>query len=91
MTLIGVILSLGALTYAGKDPWWAEDKAKHMATAYILTKYALHSGLKREHSIVIVLSLSVGKEIYDRKVKKTLFSVKDLLYDIIGIGLGILL
>lgn len=91
MMLAGIILTSVILSSAGKDPWWAEDKAKHLATAYIITKYAIHSGLKKEHSVAVVLSLSVGKEIYDNKVKRTIFSIKDLLYDIVGIGLGILL
>ena len=73
------------------DPWWAEDKAKHLATAYILTKGASHFGMKKSQTLGVVVSLSLAKEIYDLKVKKTFFSVKDLFYDIAGITLGLLL
>ncbi|MGB9824549.1 MAG: hypothetical protein ACPLN0_00280 [Candidatus Hydrothermia bacterium] len=47
--------------------------------------------MKKNQTFGVVVSLSLAKEIYDLKVKKTFFSVKDLFYDIAGITLGLLL
>ena len=70
------------------DPWWAKDKVRHVATAYVLTKAAMQTGMEKKYSAGIVISLSVVKEIYDKKVKKTSFSFKDLLYDLGGVALS---
>ncbi len=85
------LLLLTAILFSCNDPWWAQDKAKHFATAYIITKTSLHFGLDKNKSGGIALSISLGKEIYDKKVKKTIFSLKDLVYDLGGIALALLL
>ncbi|MDI6850813.1 MAG: hypothetical protein QMD82_02620 [bacterium] len=79
------------ILFAQNDPWWAKDKVRHFATAYILTKAAMQTGMEKKCSAGIVISLSVAKEIYDKKVKKSSFSFKDLLYDLGGIAFGYLL
>jgi len=73
------------------DPWWAKDKVRHFATAYVLTKSSMQAGIDRRYSAAIVFTLSVGKEVYDKKVKKTFFSFKDIIYDLAGVTLGLLL
>lgn len=40
-------------------------------------------------AILIVLCFGIGKELYDKFAKKTEFSVKDLICDIIGIVFGL--
>ncbi|MGB4238710.1 MAG: hypothetical protein WBJ87_03730 [Candidatus Hydrothermia bacterium] len=73
------------------DPWWAKDKVKHFATAFVLTESFKQASVNTTHSFCIVASLSFSKEVYDKKVKKSIFSYKDLLYDAAGIILGIFL
>lgn len=74
-----------------QDPWWGKDKVRHLGTAYILTKMAMQHGVRKEFSAGLVITLSIGKEFYDKRVKKTFFSFKDLFYDAIGVGLGLIL
>jgi len=73
------------------DPWWAKDKVRHFATAYVLTKASMHAGFDKKYSTAVVVGLSIGKEVYDKKVKMTHFSIKDLFYDLAGVVLGVLL
>lgn len=40
-------------------------------------------------SILIVLCVGIGKELYDKFAKNTEFSTKDLICDVIGIVLGL--
>jgi uncharacterized protein YfiM (DUF2279 family) len=51
----------------------------------------MQAGIDRRYSAAIVVTLSVGKEVYDKRVKKTFFSFKDLVYDLAGVALGLLL
>jgi putative lipoprotein len=82
-----------------EDKWFSKDKWMHLSTAYFLTlqsTYALdkmfytRSDNARYVSVGISLSLSLGKEFYDAFYKKSIFSWKDLVYDILGSGLGYL-
>lgn len=40
-------------------------------------------------AILIVLCVGIGKELYDKFIKKTEFSTKDLICDVIGIVFGL--
>lgn len=80
-----------------EDKWFSKDKWMHLSTAYFLTlqsTYALDKMFytkadnARYVSLGISLSLSLGKEFYDAFYKKSIFSWKDLVYDILGSGLG---
>jgi uncharacterized protein YfiM (DUF2279 family) len=84
------VLLVFALAASG-DPWWGKDKCRHFATAYILTRSVHQAGVKKHYSAGIVLGLSISKEVYDKKIKKSIFSFKDLVYDIAGVTLGLLL
>jgi uncharacterized protein YfiM (DUF2279 family) len=73
-----------------KDPWWGEDKAKHMAVSFIMASsfYTLIDGKRVERkcmAFAFTLSLGILKELYDWRIKKTIFSYRDLIYDFIGI------
>jgi putative lipoprotein len=79
------------------DKWFSKDKWMHFTTAYFITlqsTYTLDKMLfvpqkdARNASIGIALSLSLGKELYDVFEKKSIFSWKDLCYDVLGAGLG---
>jgi uncharacterized protein YfiM (DUF2279 family) len=82
------------------DKWWGKDKAKHLlvsaflaGTCYRIYHNQLHN--KKEHSLYfstgLTLSLGLGKEIYDQTRPQKKFSYKDLIYDILGIGVGLLI
>ncbi|MGB2697586.1 MAG: hypothetical protein WBD28_06985 [Candidatus Zixiibacteriota bacterium] len=84
----------------GIDKWWGKDKAKHFlvsaflaGTCYRIYHNQLHN--KKEHSLYLstgfTLSLGLGKEIYDDARPQKKFSYKDLIYDIMGIGVGLLI
>lgn len=75
------------------DPWWGPDKARHMlATAALSagTSYALvrEGGAEADEGVTIgtgaALAAGVGKEVYDQRVKRTYFSGKDLVWDLLG-------
>ena len=81
------------------DKWFSKDKWMHLSTAYFLTlqssfaleyMFFVESENSRQISLGISLSFSLGKEFYDVFSKKSIFSWKDLVYDIVGSGLGYL-
>ena len=81
------------------DKWFSKDKWMHLTTAYFLTlqssytlekMFFVESENSRQISLGISLSFSLGKEFYDVFSKKSIFSWKDLAYDILGSSLGYL-
>jgi uncharacterized protein YfiM (DUF2279 family) len=84
-------------SYAAKaaDAWIGEDKFRHLALSYMVTA-TVAAGARtftdRDDSIIAGAALgllaSVGKEIVDRK--KGSWSVRDLLWDMAGITLAVL-
>lgn len=79
------------------DKWFSKDKWMHLTTAFFITvhgSYTLNEMLyfseqdARNTSVGIALSFSVGKELYDVFGKNSIFSWKDLCYDILGASLG---
>jgi len=82
-----------------QDKFFAEDKFKHFYFNLLLTNFLYFESkyelkFKKENtlyfSISIPLTLSIGKEIIDKK-SYGLFSLKDLTWDLFGIALGIYL
>ena len=78
-----------------REHWFSQDKVLHLSlsTALVGTLYHLHQhkcGESRRSSQVfatqVTLYLCIGKEMKDRH-----FSYKDLMVDLVGIGLGLLL
>jgi len=85
--------------YQPTDKWFSKDKWMHLSTSYFLTlqssfalehMFFVESENSRQISLGISLSFSLGKEFYDVFSKKSIFSWKDLAYDILGSGLGYL-
>lgn len=79
------------------DRWFSRDKWMHLSASYFIvlqSNYVLNKNFRFTDteadniSYGISLSLSLGKEFYDVFGKKGIFSWKDLLYDLIGSGLG---
>jgi uncharacterized protein YfiM (DUF2279 family) len=80
------------------DRWIAEDKAKHMLTSMAVVGFA-HSGarmvsLKGNDALVAAAAgaaaAGIWKEFHDRSAGRP-FSFRDLAWDAVGIGLGLLL
>ncbi len=81
------------------DKWFSKDKWMHLTSSYFLTLQSSFAMEKmfytkaenaRYVSVGISLTFSLGKEFYDTFGKKSIFSWKDLFYDILGTGLGYL-
>jgi uncharacterized protein YfiM (DUF2279 family) len=96
LVLLLIVLSFQASgAEQTEDSWFSRDKVLHLSlsTALVSTLYHFHQhkyGDSRSSSEVfavqITLYLSVGKEMRDRQ-----FSYRDLLVDLVGIGVGWLL
>jgi uncharacterized protein YfiM (DUF2279 family) len=82
------------------DKWWGKDKVKHFVlsaflagVSYKIYHNKLHN--RKEHSLYFssgfTFSLGLGKEIYDETRPQKKFSYKDLVYDLLGIGVGLLI
>jgi putative lipoprotein len=82
------------------DKWWGKDKAKHFLVSAFLAGachkiYHNQWHNKKKHSLYFstgfTLSLGLCKEIYDDTRSRNKFSYKDLIYDLLGIGVGLLI
>ncbi len=84
---------------ARQDPWLAKDKAQHFFGSFFITGLNLQLlqragvGQKASRQIAAGLSFSIGlgKEIHDGRQKNNIFSIPDLIADVAGIGLALLL
>lgn len=82
------------------DKWWGKDKAGHFLVSAFLAGvchniYQNELQNKKDHSLYFstgfTFSLGLGKEIYDQTRPQKRFSYKDLIYDLLGIGVGLLI
>jgi uncharacterized protein YfiM (DUF2279 family) len=82
------------------DKWIAWDKLEHLgisaffsATLYNVSHDFYYNDRKSSIylSSGLTFTLGLGKEFYDRDIRQTKFSYKDLTADILGIGLGLLI
>ena len=85
------------LIAAPDDRWLAEDKARHFslsfaatAFAYGASRFAARPAEARLAAGAVGLALGVGKEVVDVR-RGTYFSLKDLVWDAAGVGLGLVL
>ncbi len=83
-----------------EDKWLGEDKVKHLMVSTFLTGigYRLcYDGFdcpvdrSRVVASSLTFSLGLGKELRDRTQMGEIFSFKDLVADLLGIGMGLLL
>ncbi len=76
------------------DSWVAKDKALHFSISFIAYSgfEALFKGRgvqePENKAIYLTIGLGIAKEIYDKFVKKTYFSWRDLISDIAGLTLA---
>lgn len=82
----------------GVDPWFGKDKFDHFLVSAFLVNisyFYVREQVKFSHSTSLKTSISVSvgfgvsKEIWDKYYRKTLFSRKDLVADMLGVGLGL--
>lgn len=81
------------------DPWFGKDKADHLILSSALTAtqyYALHrefemsSGRSLQAAVVSTMVIGIAKEIYDATARKRFASKKDLIADVLGIALAVI-
>ena len=79
------------------DPWLGKDKADHLLASVFLTAGSFYflkeeqnfsQGKSMNLSITFAFSLGIAKEIRDGSLKGRAASVKDVVADILGIGIG---
>lgn len=80
------------------DKWLAWDKVEHFGVSTYLSaiSYKIYHDFYHNHkesslyfSGGLTFSLGLGKEVYDEKRPNGKFSYKDLIADILGIGVGL--
>jgi uncharacterized protein YfiM (DUF2279 family) len=83
---------------AKKDVWFGEDKAKHVVASFVLTGAAAYYCRHRQKwsdekgaafGAGFTFSMGIAKEIGDLRSDDPFFSWKDLVADLVGIGLGV--
>ncbi|NUO83835.1 hypothetical protein HUU05_27480 [candidate division KSB1 bacterium] len=83
-----------------QDAWISKDKADHLVASAFLTGaqyYLWHRELEHSHeqslsvAIGTTIAIGLGKEIYDHVSRKGTPSVKDMVADVLGIGVAALL
>lgn len=84
----------GIRSCGAEDPWLGSDKARHFAAAALIGGgVTLLADNETDSSPAVGWSAAVAtgatKEVYDLKVRKTCFSWKDLVWDVIGASVGV--
>jgi len=69
------------------DAWLGADKFKHAAMSYAITAYTFAATDSEPAAVASAAIAGILKEVYDRK-RGSLFSVRDLLWDAVGVALG---
>ncbi len=82
------------------DSWLGVDKAAHIAGSCMIT-VAMSEGLNylagysdntsKQFGVSVAFSMGLGKEIHDSLQSNNSFSYKDIIADIVGILVGIML
>jgi len=82
------------------DKWFARDKAEHLVVSTFLSgvSYSVFRDFycNREESslyfsAILTFGAGLGKEFYDGRTPQGKFSYKDIVADVLGIALGILI
>jgi VanZ family protein len=81
-----------------RDPWLGVDKARHLFMAFALTTMTFGAGraagldarAAMPVAVGVTLAAGFGKEIHDQR-RGRFFSVRDLAFDLLGLGLGLTL
>jgi putative lipoprotein len=93
-SIISLCLTGCATVNHPDDHWFARDKAYHFAVASAISAGATLAAGDSDAAPVIgvgvAMAFGAGKETYDRDVKKTYWSWKDLAWDLAGAAAGAL-
>ena len=82
------------------DRWFGRDKVHHFAVSVFLTGFGYYAAKNelnyanpaaKNFSVGFSISFGILKEIYDGTLKNSVPSYKDLVADIAGTGVGLLL
>lgn len=65
------------------------DGLKHVVVSSVLV-ILLHVFMPKWCAALITLSIGIGKEVYDKVSKKGCAEWKDIVCDLLGIGIGVL-
>jgi uncharacterized protein YfiM (DUF2279 family) len=96
--LVTMILATAPDPESSRDRWFAEDKLRHFVTSFVVTSVSASSaraaGLDRRRGIVAGAGTGVLvgllKEVHDTR-SGGIFSTRDLLWDLGGVGGAVLL
>ncbi len=92
------ICLLGSLS--AQNPWLGRDKVTHFAASTFLTCWNFgvsydYGQQNRKDSLIFSVSLTtilgMGKEFSDKNILKTEWSWHDIVYNLAGIGAGLIL
>lgn len=81
------------------DPWFGFDKLKHLSSSFILTTTGYYVqtrmiALPEQKSLssagMLTISLGLGKEFFDWRKPGGMFSYRDLVANLTGVGLAVL-
>ena len=97
MVLTGCLLTSGCASLTtGRDPWLGRDKGQHFAAAFLIS--AGGGSMLRQNGMDasdagfagfgVALSMGLGKEWYDRSVRRSFWSWRDLVWDVAGAAAG---
>ncbi len=81
------------------DQWFGKDKAAHFVTSAAIGAAVAHESVERGHTnchaaligVGVALTIGAAKESYDKHIKRTHYSVRDMVWNIIGSSMGVLL
>lgn len=96
--LLASCLLAGCAAPAG-DRWFGPDKLKHFTASAAIGAGAAYAAREagaadadaRAAGITVVLTVGAGKELYDRELKQTYWSWRDMTWNLLGGLLGSLL
>lgn len=94
--LLGYCLIGCTTTGKQNDDWFGEDKLKHFVVGGVIgagvTKIAENNGVHEctapAVGISVTLVVGAGKESYDKRIKGTAYSWKDMVWNLAGSTLG---
>lgn len=96
---LAVNLLYGQAAVAHPDGWFGIDKLKHFFMSFFVesVSYSALQAAGANHraamggAIGFTLGVGVAREIHDKRTPGNIFSVRDLTWDAIGTGAGVVL
>lgn len=99
MSACAALLCLSLLSSSPEDPWISEDKGKHLLTSFVVTSLSgsasRAAGLGPRESAAAGAAVGAGvgvwKELRDMRDPRGSASLRDLVWDLAGVGVAVLL